>query len=247
MMTSTGNPIHLRAAAAILGVAVAAGLAAAGWQLASALLAIQAAQRVVTVKGLAQRDVPADEGVWPIAFTARADDLKSLQTMVDTSFERILAFLGEHGLSGGRASRSVPRITDLEAQPAARGSPPDHRFLAEATLVLRTGDIAGMKAAMENAGALVSQGVVLVPGYQVRPQYLFSGLESIKPDMIAEATRDARRAATRFAADSGSLVGQIRTARQGYFSVQDLDPFTPERKRIRVVTTVEYFLVDESR
>lgn len=80
--------------------------------------------------------------------------------------------------------------------------------------------------------------------YEVRTQYLFTQLEAIKPEMIAEATRDARRAAEQFAHDSGSRVGAIRTAQQGYFSIEDRDAFSPERKRVRVVTTVQYLLED---
>ena len=77
-----------------------------------------------------------------------------------------------------------------------------------------------------------------------RTQYLFTQLEAIKPEMIAEATRDARRAAEQFAHDSGSRVGAIRTAQQGYFSIEDRDAFSPEKKRVRVVTTVQYLLED---
>ena len=62
--------------------------------------------------------------------------------------------------------------------------------------------------------------------------------------MIAEATRDARRSAEQFAGDSGSQVGGIRNAQQGYFSIQDRDKFSPEFKKIRVVTTVQFFLED---
>jgi hypothetical protein len=63
--------------------------------------------------------------------------------------------------------------------------------------------------------------------------------------MIAEATRDARRAAQQFAEDSGSRVGAIRSARQGYFSIEDRDPFSPQIKKVRVVTTVQYALTGE--
>ena len=230
--------------AAALGLAIAAGLAAAGWFVAEGLYALQASARVVTVKGLAEREVPADVGVWPIVFTVHADELDKLHDAIDSTTSRVLDFLSEHGLPASEAYRSIPRITDFRAQALGQAGQPEHRFLAEATLTLRTRDVAAMKSAMENAGTLVGRGVVMVRSYEARPRFLFTRLDEVKPAMIAEATRDARRAARQFAQDSGSRVGPIRTARQGYFSVTDRDPFTPEFKTVRVVTGVEYFLVD---
>jgi hypothetical protein len=95
---------------------------------------------------------------------------------------------------------------------------------------------------MARSGVLVKQGVALIRSYEYQTSYLFTGLDAVKPDMIAEATRDARRAAEQFAEDSGSRVGGIRNAQQGYFSIQDRDKFSPEFKTVRVVTTVQFFL-----
>jgi hypothetical protein len=239
----TPNP-DSRLLAATLGLSIAAGLAAAGWFVAEGLYALRAASRVVAVKGLAEQEVAADVGVWPIVFTVHADELGELHAAIDSNSGEILRFLAEHGLPSSQTYRSVPRITDFRAQAFGQAGAPEHRFLAEATLTLRTRDVAAMKAAMESAGELVGRGVVVVRSYEAQPQFLFTGLDQVKPDMIAEATRDARRAAQQFAQDSGSRVGPIRTARQGYFSVTDRDPFTPEYKTVRVVTGVEYFLVD---
>jgi hypothetical protein len=98
---------------------------------------------------------------------------------------------------------------------------------------------------MAGSGELVKQGVAVIRSWEFQTQYVYTGLEQVKPEMIAEATRDARRAAEQFAADSGSRVGGIRNAQQGLFSIEDRDPFSPEFKKIRVVTTVQYLL--ESR
>jgi len=88
----------------------------------------------------------------------------------------------------------------------------------------------------------VKSGVALTQSYEFQPSFIFTQLESIKPEMIADATADARAAADQFARDSGSKVGSIRRATQGYFSINDVDPFTPEVKRIRVVTNIDYSL-----
>ncbi|HPA81476.1 MAG TPA: SIMPL domain-containing protein, partial [Thermoanaerobaculales bacterium] len=109
----------------------------------------------------------------------------------------------------------------------------------------RTGRIDAARTAMERSGSLVKQGVALIRSYEFQTQYLYTDLDAIKPEMIAEATRDARAAAERFAEDSESRVGGIRNAQQGYFSIEDRDPFSPEFKTIRVVTTVQFFLVDD--
>jgi uncharacterized protein len=119
------------------------------------------------------------------------------------------------------------------------------RYTAEVTVTLRTAKIDTVREAIQRSGALVRQGVALVQNYEARTQYLFTGLEKIKPEMIAAATKDARRAAEQFAQDSGSAVGAIRNAQQGYFNIEDRDPFSPEYKTVRVVTTVQFFLAEE--
>jgi hypothetical protein len=118
------------------------------------------------------------------------------------------------------------------------------RYVVRGLLTVRSPRIAKVQEASGDTARLVADGVALVRDYEVRTQYLFTQLERIKPEMIAEATRDARRAAEQFAHDSGSRVGAIRTAQQGYFSVEDRDAFSPERKKVRVVTTVQYLLED---
>jgi hypothetical protein len=233
---------RLLAAATVLGALLALGLVAAGALVGNALYRARAAERIVTVKGLSEREVPADLVIWPVVFSVTGGDLAGLQARVEEDAATIRAFLSELGFEESEMSLSAPRVTDREGQ----GYPnqPVDRYLVEATLTLRSGKIEPARRAIERSGDLVKQGVTLIRSYEYTTQYLFTGLEAIKPEMIAEATRDARRAAQQFAADSGSEVGAIRQAQQGYFSIEDRDPFSPEHKRVRVVTTVEYFLDD---
>jgi len=95
---------------------------------------------------------------------------------------------------------------------------------------------------MQSVGDLVKSGVALTQSYEHQPQFIFTQLNSIKPDMIALATQEARAAADQFARDAGAEVGSIRRASQGYFSIEDVDPYTPETKKFRVVTSVDYIL-----
>jgi len=224
---------------------VAVGIAAAGWFIGDGLFEARATDRYVTVRGLSERDVAADLVIWPIVFTVTADDLSSLQRQVSADAATVREFLAETGIEPAEIGVSAPRVTDRDAQGYASPDRTLDRFVAETTVTVRTGRIDVARRAMEQAGELVGRGVAVIRSYELQTQYLFTGLESVKPEMIAEATRDARSAAEQFAQDSGARVGSIRNAQQGYFSIDDRDPFSPEFKKVRVVTTVQFFLVDD--
>ena len=98
---------------------------------------------------------------------------------------------------------------------------------------------------MEKTGELVTQGIALSESWENRTEFLYTSLNDIKPDMIREATLNAREAANKFAEDSGSKVGKIRKATQGFFNIRDRDANTPDKKIVRVVTTIEFYLADD--
>ncbi len=231
-------------AAAVLGVLVGLGLALAGFFIGRAVFEARAAQRFVTVKGLAERELRANLAIWPIVFNTTGDDLSAVQGELDRDAAAVQAFLAEQGFAAEQSSVSPPRVTDYLAQGYRGDRGPAERYAAEASVVVRSPDVDRVLAAMQRSGELVKTGVAVLRSYEYQPQFLYTDLEAIKPEMIATATVDARRAAEQFARDSGSQVGAIRNAQQGYFSIEDRDPFSPDWKKIRVVTTVEYFLVD---
>jgi uncharacterized protein len=235
-----------RIAAWLLSAAIlASGIGYAGHRLGDALYAARAADRYLTVRGLAERIVPANVALWPIVFTVSGNDLAGIQSRLERDADRITTFLVEQGFDAADITLSAPRLTDRIAQGYDMDNRPlAERYTAEATVTLRTGDIAGVGRAIERSGELVRDGVTVVRSYEFSTQYLYTDLETIKPEMIAEATRDARRAAEQFAADSGSRVGAIRNAQQGFFSIDDRDAFSPEFKTVRVVTTVQYYVED---
>lgn len=230
-------------AAAILGVLLAIGLVLGGSYLKSAAVQWKAAERTVTVKGLAEREVRADLALWPLHFTVTVDALGEVQQRINAQAEIIRAFLADAGFAPETVTLTSPEVTDRYANSYGNQRPPS-RYSAEATMLVRSDAIDAVKQAMPRVGELISQGVVLSPNYNYRTEFLFTGLEAIKPAMIAEATADAREAARQFAEDSGSRVGAIRSASQGYFSIADLDSYTPDIKRVRVVTTIDYALED---
>jgi len=202
--------------------------------------------RFVEVKGLAEREVPADLAIWPIGYSLTGADLEELRRRLDRADESVIAFLKLNGFSDDEITRSPPRVTDrwLNSYDNQR---PTERYAAERTLTLRTAQVDAARAAMGDAAELISQGVPLTPNWGSAVEFLFTSLDEIKPGMIADATADARRAANQFAEDSGSRVGAIRTARQGYFTISERDPSSPHVKLVRVVTTIDYDLEGSSR
>jgi hypothetical protein len=232
-------------AALLLGTLLGLGIAYAGFTMAGAVTQIRESQRSVTVKGLAEREVDADLAIWPVTFKEMGDDLAELQRRVDAKRDVVAAFLVEAGFPREEVSFAVPRIQDRQAENMGQpGRPGGPRYVEQATVIVRSRDVAAVKKAMDRSGQLVGRGVMLAQDWENRPQFLFTGLNVIKPEMIEQATVSAREAAAKFAKDSGSKIGKIRNASQGLFTVTDRDPNSPERKVVRVVTTVEYFLGD---
>ncbi|TVS11749.1 MAG: DUF541 domain-containing protein [Wenzhouxiangella sp.] len=220
---------------------LAVGLVLASVILGAAIRDFRISDRFVEVKGFAEREVMADLAIWPINFQLAGNSLDEVRAAMDSADESVIAFLKLRGFSDAEISRTPPRISDQWIY-ASGPQRPDNRYTAERGITLRTERIEATRTALEDAADLVSQGVVLMPGWGQSAQFLFTGLEEIKPEMIAEATADARRAAARFAADSDARVGAIRSARQGFFSINERDSSTPEVKLVRVVTTIEYLL-----
>ncbi len=208
------------------------------------LRSVKRMDEFVTVKGLSEREVPADLAIWPLAFTVSEDDLKHLQELIQSGRKTVYQFLTESGFDQAEISNAPPQITDAqnstdEVDPAKRPV----RYRANIVVLLRSPRVAKVKAAMETCDKLVQQGIVLSGGdYTSKPQFLFTGLNQIKPNMIQEANRNARKAAEKFASDSNSPIGAVRHAVQGPFEVNDVDSSSPDRKIVRVVTTVDFYL-----
>lgn len=230
-----------KASAAILGVFIAVGLGVAGYFVADAATTIRGANRVVEVKGLAERELPADLALWSLAYTTTADELASLHKRLDADAAAIENFLAERGFKDDEITRAPPDITDRDSY---NNNNSGDRYQAQAVVLVRTKQVAAVRAAQQQTNTLIASGVTLNRNYEYPTEYVFTRLNEIKPAMIAEATQDARAAAEQFAEDSGARVGGIRNARQGYFSIDNRDRLSPHIKRIRVVTTIHYFLQD---
>ena len=230
---------------------LALGVAIAGWQIGSGFKELRLGARSVTVKGLAERDVRADLAIWPLRFVATGNELVPLREKIVADEAAVRKFVADANLGDTTVEVAGFEVTDALAQ-IYRSGPVEVRFVMAETLVVRSTEVDGVAALAQRVGELVSAGVVLYSegGAAGGPVYLFTGLNAAKPEMVAEATRNARESAQQFAQDLGSQLGGIRSASQGVFQIlaRDEAPGLMEpyqiAKRLRVVSTVEYFLTD---
>ena len=217
----------------ILGVAVL-GL---GAFLYCAMMHTKDRDRVVSVKGLSEREVKADYVIWPIVFKEVGNDLVALYESVQNKTATLEKFLLDNGVAAEEISKASPDITDTESEIYA-SEKRSQRYVATVVMTVASKDVEKLREIMGKQGELLKQGIAF------SEIYTFNGLNDIKPEMIDEANKNARAAAQKFAADSESKLGKIKTATQGQFSIEDRDENTPFIKKVRVVTSVQYFLED---
>ncbi|PXW79422.1 hypothetical protein C7451_101490 [Blastomonas natatoria] len=226
------------ASAAILAI----GMVAGGYLLGDGLLRAKQADRSVTVRGLAEKDVTADLATWTIAYSAQADDLATAQADIDADTKALRGFFTELGFDGDALQPTGANVSQFNNNYGST------TYTIRQRMSLRTNDIRKAQAAVKRQFDLIRRGVVLEEGSGMA--YSFTKLNDIKPRMVAEATKDARASAEQFAKDSGTDVGGIKSATQGYFSVESRDgdsggswgvSDTPYKK-VRVVTTVDFYL-----
>jgi hypothetical protein len=233
------------AAALLLGVFLLAGFAALGYLLHAAALDFKQFERSVTVKGLSEREYPADVVIWPIQFAVAGNDLEALYETVEGNAAKIRGFLLDRGIGADAISFSAPSITDKSAQQYGGNDRAEFRYSAFQTVTVYSGDIPAVRSVMSELSQLGKQGIVLTGNdHMSQTEYLFTRLNDVKPDMIEEATRKAREVAEKFAEDSQSALGKIKRASQGQFSISPRDRNNPHIKKVRVVSTIEYYLSD---
>ncbi|MDO9386301.1 MAG: SIMPL domain-containing protein [Thiobacillus sp.] len=232
-----------RLAAALV---LALGMVVAAWLLADGIVKFKQFERSVEVKGLAEREVPADTAIWPIAFSEAGTDLTRLYQTLQSKNAVIIDFLKAQGFKPEEISVSAPSITDRQAQDYGNADLANRlRYTGKSVITVYTRRVDAVRRAMPELAVLGEQGIALNTGdYENRPRFLFTGLNALKPAMIEEATRNARQAAEKFATDSDSTLGKIKRASQGQFSIEDRDESTAHIKKVRVVSTVNYFLAD---
>ncbi|WCP13380.1 hypothetical protein sphantq_01808 [Sphingobium sp. AntQ-1] len=218
---------------------LALGTIAGGYLLGDGLKRAKAADRSVTVRGLAEKDVTADLATWSISYSATGFDLPTVRAEIDNNTRELQSYFKDLGFKPGELTPTGAGVNQYLNNGV-------NNITITQRMLLRTTDIARAQKAVAQQFDLVRRGVTLQEGSGMK--YSFTKLNDVKPDMVAAATRDARAAAEQFAKDSGSGVGGIKSATQGYFSIDARDgeggdgsSDTPYKK-VRVVTTVDFYL-----
>lgn len=226
--------------AAILAV----GMVLLGFFIKSGIEGFKEKDRAVNVKGLAEIEVPANKVIWPLMYKIVGNDLLTLYNSINDKNDAIVRFLKSNNIKESEISVSAPEIIDMQAERYS-SSPAPFRYNVTSVITVSSENVDQVRKLIGEQSELLKQGIAVTGGdYRYNVQYEFTKLNDVKPQMIEEATKNARLAAEKFAKDSNSKLGKIRNAYQGQFSITDRDANTPYIKSIRVVTTLDYYLED---
>lgn len=223
-------------------IIIAAAIILAGAMLPISVAKFKSYDRTVDVKGLCEREVKADKVIWPVSYKVMDNELSSVLQQTESANRTIIEFLKAGGIKDEEITISTPEISDKYANEYGNNDRV-YRYLCTNVITVCTSDIDEVLALQAKQSELMKSGVAIAQNdWENRTQFKFEALNDIKPEMIEEATANARQAAKKFALDSGSSLGKIKTATQGTFSIEDRDSNTPHLKKVRVVTYVTYYL-----
>ena len=225
------------------GLFIMVGLIVLGVMMPRAVDRYRSFDRTVNVKGLCEKEVKADKVIWPVVYKVMANDIQSVYDQTDGNNAVIIDFLKSGGIESSEITVSVPEISDKYASEYGSNDRA-FRYIAKNIITVCTSDVDKVLALMSKQSVLLKKGVVVSGNTQWENpvEFKYEGLNSIKPEMIEEATMNAREAAQKFAKDSDSKLGKIKTANQGTFTIENRDSNTPYIKTVRVVTSVTYYL-----
>ena len=240
--------------AVIVGLCLVIGLSVAGYFVGRGATRFRSDSRVVTVKGLVEREVKADQAAWTLGLRRASETLQDAHTRISADRDAAVAFLKKQGFPDAEIERQPTRTVDKLAREYGQPQPSDRfRYVVTTAVVVRTARVDLVRTALGMTEDLLKAGVVLDGEREgaANPRYVVSKFNDLRPQLLAEATKNARATAQQFAADSGARVGDIRSANQGSIQIFGLDggdesaPFSPTStpvKRIRVVSTFEFEL-----
>jgi hypothetical protein len=240
--------------AVIVGLCLLVGLSVAGYFVGRGATRFRSDTRVVTVKGLVEREVKSDQAVWTLGLRRASETLQDAHARISADRDAAVAFLKKQGFPDAEIERQPTRTVDKLAREYGQPQPSDRfRYVVTTAVVVRTANVELVRTAVGMTEDLLKAGVVLDGEREgaANPRYVVSKFNDLRPQLLADATRNARATAQQFAADSGARVGEIRSANQGSIQIFGVDggdesaPFSPTStpvKRIRVVSTFEFEL-----
>lgn len=235
----------------IAGGLIGLGIASGGFLAGESLVKSRLGYRVVTVKGLAERQVQADLGFWPIRFLVTGATLEDARGKLEASQAAVEVFLKQAGFSAEDVQVQNIQAEDRQAGYNASQSPEEARFVLTEDVLVKSADVQKLAEASRKVGDLLKSGVVFsADAYNAGPSFVFTKVNDLKGDMLSEATKRAREAAEQFAAESGAKVGDIQNANQGVIEINPAVEIPNDRpdkqigKKVRVVTTITYLLRD---
>ncbi len=219
-----------------------------GYFIQNGLINIRGNDRHVEVKGLAERDVIADIAVWELNYEVQTDDLTQGRAELAKGEKIIRDFLNAHDISNEEIKLQRLNVYQRQQERSRTGNTTEFGrvYVISQSFQASTTNVRNIEKATQDVASLIEQGIVLQPS---NPRYIFTRLNDVKPEMIAEATKNAREAARRFAEDSGSNVGPILRASQGWFNIlprlgEDYGEQQAIEKKVRVITTIDFTLLN---
>ena len=220
----------------IAAAIIAVGIICLGWFMKAGIDNFANKDRQVTVKGLAEREVPADKVTWSIGTKVTGNDLPMLYESINIQTDKIKRFLKQNGLEEKEITINPPSISDLEAREWGENNK-NFRYIISTTITVATNKVEQVNKAIFQQAELLKQGVAIENS---NAQYEYASFQQMKPEMMAEAIKNAQKTAEQFAEASHARLGDIQTAGQGQFEIDDRDQNTPYIKKLRVVTTITY-------
>lgn len=187
----------------------------------------------VEVKGLSEKIVKADVAIWSINFEVKSNNVDALYADIEKNVTTIKTFLKEKGFEESEINVAPVNIYQDTYKEAL------FRYNSLTQLSVYTKKVDLVKSVSRDTLILVKKGIVMS---QNSISFEFSDINSIKPEMLAEAIKNARASAEQFAEESGAIVAGVSRGNQGVFDITEKDPGSPEYKKIRVVSTLRFLL-----
>jgi len=187
----------------------------------------------VEVKGLSERIVKADTAIWSLNFEVKSNNVDMLYADIEKNLNTIKSFMKQKGFDESEINVAPVNIYQDTYRDAL------FRYNSTTQLSLYTKKVDLVKSASKDTLIFVKAGIAM---NQNSINFQFSDINSIKPEMLGEAIKNARESAEQFAKDSGSSIGGISRGNQGVIDISDKDPGSPEYKKIRLVSTLRFLL-----